>query len=362
MAGPEPVHVYRDWGSAVKKTTAIVALLAAASLQAGCGDKKKKSSSVSEAPAAPTPQPASSDPADTIPAVTFTAPGDDSQKIVKGASYDVVVAFANASATATWSLYYTPTKDTIAGGLPILEDLPVATTKVSWDTSFVDPGVYYLYGIFINEGVTYAVIAPGSFKFEGSLDLNKAPVTSVSSPDGDRVYAPGDTVAITFVASDADEDPLDVKIEYTTNGSQWETIADNIDKDTNQYEWTIPTDAVQSARYRIRVVASDGKLTGEALNGKVFGVTQTPVIWTAQVQNLVTAQCGGAACHSADLPTGLNLSNYAAANGAKQSILDRTRTTASSPMPPANDAQMRKLSADDRDLIQLWLWNNAAQN
>lgn len=89
---------------------------------------------------------------------------------------------------------------------------------------------------------------------------------------------------------------LDIKVEYTADGSLWQVIQDNIAPEVNQIEWVIPTDAARSARYRIRVVASDGKQTAEAVNNKVFGVNSTPVIYTAQVQNLLNAKCA-TACH-----------------------------------------------------------------
>jgi len=297
--------------------------------------------------------------ADKSVSMKFLSPGDDSQKTVSGASYDIAVEFFNASATATWSVFYTPNKGSVAGGLAILGDLPVSTTTITWDTSFVDPGLYYIYVVFVNEDISNIYNAPGSFKFEGSLDLNQAPVATVASPEGDRTYAPGDTVAITFTAVDADDDPLDIKIEYTTNGSLWQLVEENISPDVNQYEWVIPGDSIQSARYRIRVVASDGKQTSEALNSKVFGVTATPVVYTSQIQNVLSVKCAG--CHEGALPQGnLNLTAYTGANSAKQSILDRTRVNAESPMPPINDS--RKLTVEERDLLQLWLWGGAPQN
>jgi hypothetical protein len=138
------------------------------------------------------------------------------------------------------------------------------------------------------------------------------------------------------------QDPLDIKIEYATNGSQWQIIEDNTSAEINQVQWQVPNDAIQVARYRILVVASDGKETSEALNNKVFGVTATPVIYTAQVQMILNTKCA-AACHEAPSLTGnLNLTTYNGANAAKQSVLDRTRSTAGSPMPPISD--IRKLS------------------
>jgi uncharacterized membrane protein len=156
------------------------------------------------------------------------------------------------------------------------------------------------------------------------------------------------------------DDPLDIKIEYTTNGSLWQIVEDNISADVNQVEWVVPSDATQGARYRIRVVASDGKQISEAVNNKVFGVTATPVIYTAQVQNILNNKCA-TACHEGALPrANLNLTNYTGANAAKQGILDRTRDNAASPMPPVTDS--RKLTDEERDLLQLWFWGNAPQN
>jgi hypothetical protein len=323
-----------------------------------CSDKKGKKSDGSASAVNETAE-ESSTIADKSVSMKFVTPADDSPKIVKGASYDIAVEFINTSATATWGIFYTPTQGSVAGGLAILEDLPVTLTTVTWDTSFVDPGTYYVYVVLVNEGISNIYNAPGSFKFEGSLDLNKAPVATIASPDGDRSYAPGDKIAITYTAVDADDDPLDIKVEYTADGSLWQVIQDNIAPDVNQIEWSIPTDAARGARYRIRVVASDGKQTAEAINNKVFGVNSTPVIYTAQVQNILNGKCATPACHGSALTT-LNLSNFAGASIGKQGIVDRTRATAGSPMPPANNPT--QLTDEERDLLQLWLWGGAPQN
>jgi hypothetical protein len=344
-------------GNNVKFLTMILCLAFAAT---ACSDKKSKKADGS----APAVVDETTEESSTVPdksvSMKFVTPADDTSKIVSGASYDIAVEFINTSATATWGIFYTPTQGSVAGGMAILEDLPVTLTKITWDTSFVDPGTYYVYVVLVNEGISNVYNAPGSFKFEGSLDLNRAPVATIASPDGDRSYAPGAMIPITFTAVDADDDPLDIKVEYTADGSLWQVIQDNVAADVNQIEWLIPTDAVRGARYRIRVVASDGKQTAEAINNKVFGINSTPVIYTAQVQNILNAKCA-AACHEGVLPTAnLNLTNFAGADIGKQGIVDRTRMTAESPMPPATDA--RKLTVEERDLLQLWLWGGAPQN
>jgi hypothetical protein len=335
-------------------------MIACLALAFACSSKKSKKDNAGPVGVLDESTEESSTVGDKSITMKFLSPADNSQKVVKGGSYDISVEFINATATATWSVFYTPTKDSVAGGVAVLEDLPVSLTKITWDTSFVDPGTYYVYVVFLHDGITNIYNAPGSFKFEGNLDLNQAPVATIASPDGDRLYAPGDSIPITFTAVDADEDPLDINIEYTTNGSQWQIIEDNISAEVNQVQWQVPNDAVQGARYRIRVVASDGKETSEAVNNKVFGVTATPVIYTGQVQTILNTKCA-AACHEGVLPTGnLNLTTYNGANAAKQGVLDRTRITAGSPMPPITD--IRKLSEEERDLLQLWFWGNAPQN
>lgn len=337
------------------------------SLVCGCSvfGKKKSSSKSSSAPAdvaAPVvPVPGEEVPPDTSTSMKFISPADATQKVVKGASYEIALEFKNPSATATWSIFYTQTKDSVVGGLPILEDLPVATNKVSWDTSFMDPGVYYVYVVFVSETVTNVYTAPGSFKFEGNLDLNKAPVVTVASPLGDRAYLIGDSIAITFNAIDADNDPLTVKIEYTADGKTWSLVENNVEADVNQVEWIVPADAVPGARYQIRVVATDGKLSSEATNGKVFGVWTAPVVYSGQIDTLFMDNCN-VACHNNVVPSTLLLTDFAQANAARASILDRTRLTSATPMPPKNDAAGRTLTDAERDLIQLWIWNNGLQN
>jgi hypothetical protein len=86
-----------------------------------------------------------------------------------------------------------------------------------------------------------------------------APVVEVLSPNGGEVFGTGRTTVIQWVAKDANLAPAGIRIDATTGGEDWITIAKEL-PNTGSYHWDIGL--VSSARCRVRVVATD--LAGNA--------------------------------------------------------------------------------------------------
>jgi hypothetical protein len=99
-----------------------------------------------------------------------------------------------------------------------------------------------------------------------------APVVSISSPAGGEDFTSGD-VPITWTATDADSDPLQVSIEFSRdNGSTWTPIASANDSGT----LNIPIEQLAgSVNARIRVWASDGFLSG-TVTSNAFAIAAQP--------------------------------------------------------------------------------------
>ena len=105
---------------------------------------------------------------------------------------------------------------------------------------------------------------------------NNAPTVSVVMPSG-GTYAAANGVEISWTASDADGDPLLFGLDYSNdNGATWEVIAPSVTG--NSYQWT-PGYGVGSAMARVRVRASDGILTGNAVSNQFTLTARPPVAY-----------------------------------------------------------------------------------
>jgi hypothetical protein len=349
----------------ISKLQKSMLVLTGIALAFGCGSKKSIKKVESAAATADAPEDASEgDQKEEVPvkpmALNFISPKSDNTIAVK--SYlEIEVEITDPHPSTKWSLYYSKEKGAMTGGAAIAEDLAVDTTKITWDVTFVESGTYYLFATLRTEGSDVVFTNEQAIEVSSSYVTNKGPSARINFPVGDTVYAPGATISIAYIVTDAEGDATTAKLEYTNDGTTWTSLTDTLDLAQNNYDWTIPANAPQSARYRIRVVASDGKSTTTSYNDKVFGVTATPVSFEAGVKQALATNC--ASCHTGALPQGSFASDVftsavpAGVSERKASILERTREGAASPMPPNGTMPVAA-----RDTIQLWMWNNGLQN
>lgn len=100
------------------------------------------------------------------------------------------------------------------------------------------------------------------------VTFNQAPIVTVTSPNGGEIWK--GTKNIAWNASDADGDALTMTIQKSTDGASWTNIATGEAND-GLFAWDTTT-TTDSASYLIRVIASDGQLTGQDDSNAVFTI------------------------------------------------------------------------------------------
>ncbi|MFX1254100.1 MAG: S8 family serine peptidase, partial [Promethearchaeota archaeon] len=96
--------------------------------------------------------------------------------------------------------------------------------------------------------------------------INLAPTVTVTYPNGGETLSGSPTII--WTATDPDDDPMTFTVYYW-DGSSWVELANGL-TDTS-YEWDTTT-VPDGSTYKIRVVASDGALTGEDESDAVFTI------------------------------------------------------------------------------------------
>ncbi len=99
-----------------------------------------------------------------------------------------------------------------------------------------------------------------------------SPDVKLTYPAGGQVFEEGKTVKLTWNASDLDGDTLYYSVLYSSdNGSSWVPLGTNLKENT--YNWTI--DCLNDGpanQYLVRIVATDGVNTGEAVSNSTFTI------------------------------------------------------------------------------------------
>jgi hypothetical protein len=273
---------------------------------------------------------------------------------------EVTVNIENPDDATTWSLFYTKTLDDYSKGVAILRDLPAAKTRVFWETSIVDPGIYQLFATVDSAAhETKIVSSKISLEIGGQLPITDK-ITITLDPLPKKSHLQGETLNIKFSSSHADGLPVRYAIEYSDDaGKTWVALANEFLNGT-AYPWVLDFKLKLSARYLIRVTGTDDAgQTGKATSSE-FGISDQSVTRTNFIQGILDNNCIG--CHSGATPNGNFDATQLTANGGnsgidakRANIVSRTRSGAQSPMPPAADGALSQL---DRDLLQIWEWNN----
>ncbi len=186
---------------------------------------------------------------------------------------------------------------------------------------------------------------------------NHTPTVSVLSPNGSNFIIAGTQFAITYSASDADNDPLTFKIEYSANnGTNWIQIANGITDHSLNWD---TTGLSQGILYRIKVTVSDGN-GGSASDSSnsAFGVADSDISYTNTVSTLMSNNCSpchnsGGSASSLFVRTPYSGSLNPGNSTIRTKIQNQAINTQS--MPPAG------MSASNRQLLQLWLWNSGKE-
>ncbi|MFA5888746.1 MAG: hypothetical protein WC857_00730, partial [Candidatus Paceibacterota bacterium] len=127
------------------------------------------------------------------------------------------------------------------------------------------------------------------------------PVVTLNSPNGAESWVGSSSHVITWTATDnvTPAGSIDIKLEYSTNGSgTWNTIVASTGND-GAYLWTVPDSA--STNVLVKVTATDAATNaGSDLSNAVFTITSTPA-------HICTDAGGGNWTCSISLSTGWNL-------------------------------------------------------
>lgn len=272
----------------------------------------------------------------------------------------VTLAFDGVGDEATWSLFYAPVP-TATNGTAIEKDLPLTQTSVDWDTTLLAAGTYYLYATWTANGDSGRSNAAGKITIAATVDdddggqaVNKKPTLALNFPTGENVFVAGVPQTIKFNATDADDDALKFKLEYSADGgTTWTKIADDV---TDQsYDWDVQG-LTQGINYRVKVTADDGNGgTAETQSPKSFGVATTPMTFAAGFGAMIGAKCG--ACHAVGRA---NQNTFRSDNFALKTIGVSDKKTnikarvEAGTMPPAG-----ALGAADKAILTMWIWGGS---
>lgn len=295
------------------------------------------------------------------PTFSFVSPANGGE--AANTSYSVAVHFADADASATWSLYQVDAPDGATGGSLIADGIPAATTTYAWDTSSLSAGTYYVYATLTNLGETVTRAASGSIAVSHPEPGNDAPTVTVTSPNGAEVLSAGSTAIIAYSAADpnaGDVDILSFTIEVSINaGSTWTVVATN--HSGLSYNWSVPANATQGVKYRVRVTADDGKggIASDTSDAN-FGVATTSLTYLGSIKGILQPSCSS--CH--DTSGGsqrmkFRWDSYTSSGLGAFDLRDRIIVRTADDSMPVSGGGNPNLSQADKDEIQLWVWGGA---
>lgn len=198
-------------------------------------------------------------------------------KILEGSSttgYDVTAKIKTQSGVSGASVFWST--DTTQG----FTELPMTPTQndsfyaqipsQTWGTE-----IHYYISATSNSGKTISkpLVAPeGHWIFEAT---GIPPQVGLSAPNGGEIWEAGTTQDIAWVSFDADF----VNLEYTTNGTDWIEIANNLPTNFGgTYSWTVPN--VSSSDCKVRVLyTNDTSISDESDN--TFQITFPSITLTS---------------------------------------------------------------------------------
>ncbi len=139
----------------------------------------------------------------------------------------------------------------------------------TWDTTVIADGSTYRIRVSATDSVSLASDSSASDFSISNGGASHAPVISLTAPDGGENWS--GTQDITWAASDPEGDTLVIDIYYSTNsGSVWILEAAGSPNDGSYtFDTTLLADGTA---YRVRLVVSDGNLTGEDSSSSDFTI------------------------------------------------------------------------------------------
>ncbi|MFW9991144.1 MAG: CARDB domain-containing protein, partial [Candidatus Odinarchaeota archaeon] len=161
----------------------------------------------------------------------------------------------------TYDLYYWDSSSWV----PLVAGL--TTTSFSWNTATVPDGSGYRIRVVASDGI-FTVEDESDDWFSIDQNTPQPPIVTIISPNGGETFIGGSTVTISWTASDPNGDSLTYDVYYK-DASFWNLIAPGVTG--TSYAWDT-TGLPGGTTYKVRVVASDGSLTGEDQSDGYFTI------------------------------------------------------------------------------------------
>lgn len=286
-------------------------------------------------------------------------------------SIEIKIALNHVPVTATWSIYFGLKPNTLTGLSAIARHLSPKDTSLTWQTSLVKPGTYFLATVVSFQGVD-TIFWNSEAVVIARDEAATVPVVAIQSPQGKQLFKVGGEINFEYSAVSGTEGPLTYSIEFSPDsGGSWQTIAENLSDST--FKWPIPS-VPEGPGYQFRISAIDDRgKKGSALTTDPMAIISDSYSYEAaggkggQIKQVLMDNCYS--CHSADNYNGrylrvdvwddVTLANGTVAKGVnsdKEAIVQRTRTGAIGQMPPDGN-----LSNEARDLLLLWQLSDYAR-
>ena len=121
------------------------------------------------------------------------------------------------------------------------------------------------------QGTSQIIIKDGETVLFDRIFSENIPTVTITSPQGNEIFEPGETVSVKWNSFDADGDSLIFSIYLSKdNGQTWTPVVSELTE--NQFEFVLPTNRL-SSNLLIRVIATDGVNTAEDISDSTFSVT-----------------------------------------------------------------------------------------
>jgi hypothetical protein len=168
-----------------------------------------------------------------------------------------------------------------SGNIAILYVNSIGDTigQTGFDISFVGPdrtptsSSGFVFTIPYVDGTAKIVIKNGTQTLAEKIVSSNPPQVHVTSPNGGEVFVTGETVSVTWTASDLDSDTLTYAVSLSTNGGQtWIPLANDLTEKTFSFKVPVLLDSNASL---IRVSATDGLNTAVDTSDSTFTILNT---------------------------------------------------------------------------------------
>ena len=269
-----------------------------------------------------------------------------------GEPIDISVNIELEDPTSAWSLFITKNKDEITDSVAIFKAQPISLTKVTWDSSFIGPGTYYLAAI-VETGERHKLfLNPIGINISGNAFERPAePVKIViTSPSTKTIYSPSEQVPIQFETLTSQPEGSTIQPQISIDrGATWQDIGAAMPLESASFNYTMPTSTTADLQLRLKLTEKSGALQYISQDD-FFGTSETKVIGLDQIKPILEANC--ISCHRGNnANAGVRLDRDRDLQGLKRRILASLSPSSPNPMPPSG-----ALTPTERTTFKFWEW------